>query len=68
MNDTTALDIQTQIAALSKGGADRVGRLVDVILEEAVRRSASDVHFEPTHRRLTVRYPPGRRVAIQWRP
>jgi type II secretory ATPase GspE/PulE/Tfp pilus assembly ATPase PilB-like protein len=49
-------DLQAQIDALHIGGHDRVARLVDLVLGEAVRRSASDVHFEPTHRAVEVRY------------
>jgi len=49
-------DLQAQLDALNFGGPDRVARLVDLILAEAVRRSASDVHFEPTHRAVEVRY------------
>jgi type II secretory ATPase GspE/PulE/Tfp pilus assembly ATPase PilB-like protein len=49
-------DLQTRINALHVGGPDRVARLVDLVLAEAVRRSASDVHFEPTHRAVEVRY------------
>lgn len=56
MTSTVRNDLQTQVDALHVGGHDRVARLVDLVLAEAVRRSASDVHFEPTHRAVEVRY------------
>src|SRR5437868_4280074 len=49
-------DLQTQVDALHAGGPERVAKLVDLVLAEAVQRSASDVHFEPTHRAVEVRY------------
>jgi type II secretory ATPase GspE/PulE/Tfp pilus assembly ATPase PilB-like protein len=49
-------DLQLRIDALDLKGPERTGRLVDVILAEAVRCSASDVHFEPTHHTLEVRF------------
>src|SRR5262245_43911532 len=49
-------DLQLQIDALDLKGPERTGRLVDLILAEAVRCSASDVHFEPTHQTLEVRF------------
>jgi len=48
--------LQLQIDALDLKGPQRTGRLVDLILTEAVSRSASDVHFEPTHQSLEVRF------------
>ena len=48
--------LQTKIEALDRQGLERTGRLVDLILAEAVRVAASDVHFEPTHTSLEVRY------------
>jgi type II secretory ATPase GspE/PulE/Tfp pilus assembly ATPase PilB-like protein len=56
MRSHTRTDLQTQVDALHAGGPDRVAKLVDLVLAEAVRRSASDVHFEPTHRAVEVRY------------
>jgi type II secretory ATPase GspE/PulE/Tfp pilus assembly ATPase PilB-like protein len=47
--------LHEQLRALSSGDPERISRAVDVILTDAVRRSASDVHFEPTHRALEVR-------------
>jgi type II secretory ATPase GspE/PulE/Tfp pilus assembly ATPase PilB-like protein len=49
-------DLQHQLDALDVKGAERTGRLVDVILAEAVRCSASDIHFEPTHRAVEIRF------------
>jgi general secretion pathway protein E len=49
-------NVQSQLDALDITGPERTGRLVDVILAEAVRCSASDVHFEPTHHTLEIRF------------
>ncbi len=49
-------DLQLQLDALESAGPERISRLVDVILAEAVRRSASDIHFEPTHRSVAIRF------------
>jgi general secretion pathway protein E len=49
-------DIETRLQALQKTGPDQIGEIVDVVLSEAVRSLASDVHFEPTHRAVEVRY------------
>lgn len=49
-------DLQAQLDALHAAGPERTGRLVDVILLDAIRRSASDIHLEPTHRAVEVRY------------
>jgi general secretion pathway protein E len=49
-------DLSLRLEALENGGPERISALVDLLLNEAVRRSASDVHFEPTHRNLEVRY------------
>jgi general secretion pathway protein E len=47
--------LQTQLDALDAKHPERVGRLVDLILGEAVRSTASDVHFEPTNHAMEVR-------------
>jgi len=52
----TENDLQDRLNALDAAGPERVCRLVDVILEEAVRRSASDVHFEPGNQCVEVRF------------
>ncbi|HXG10574.1 MAG TPA: GspE/PulE family protein [Gemmataceae bacterium] len=49
-------DLQARLDALEPADPTRVSRLVDLILAEAVRRSASDVHLEPTHRAVEVRF------------
>ena len=48
--------LQTALDSIKPGVADRISRLVDIVLDDALRRSASDVHFEPTPRGLEVRY------------
>jgi general secretion pathway protein E len=49
-------DLQYQLDTLDLAGPDRTSRLVDLILADAVRHAASDVHIEPTHRGVEVRY------------
>jgi type II secretory ATPase GspE/PulE/Tfp pilus assembly ATPase PilB-like protein len=49
-------DLQTQLDALARTGPERACRLVETVLGDAVRRGASDVHLEPTHAALEVRY------------
>jgi general secretion pathway protein E len=51
-----AKNLQTEIDALDLKGPERTGRLVDLILANAVRCLASDVHFEPTNHSLEVRF------------
>jgi general secretion pathway protein E len=46
-------DFQTLAGAV---GPERVTQLVDALLAEAVRRAASDVHIEPTHGALEIKY------------
>jgi general secretion pathway protein E len=49
--------VQDQLKLLAAAAApERVTHIVDLVLQEAVRRAASDVHFEPTHRALEVRF------------
>lgn len=50
------LGLQNALDKVLPSAPDRISRLVDLILDDAVRRSASDVHFEPTPRGLEVRY------------
>jgi type II secretory ATPase GspE/PulE/Tfp pilus assembly ATPase PilB-like protein len=52
----TGSDLQAQLDLLDRAGPDRVSRLVNLILAEALRRSASDVHLEPTPRSVEVRF------------
>ena len=49
-------NLQSQIGALDLKSPERTGNLVDLILAAAVRFSASDIHFEPTHASLEIRY------------
>jgi general secretion pathway protein E len=48
--------LQAGLDALAAGHPDRAVRAVDLVLAEADRRAASDVHFEPTADRLEVRF------------
>src|SRR5260370_3115055 len=48
--------LRAQRDGLDASSPEGASKLVDLILAEAVRRSASDVHFEPTHRAVEVRY------------
>ena len=50
------MNLQSQIDVLGTPALERVSRLVDCILSDAVLRNASDVHFEPTHAALEIRY------------
>jgi type II secretory ATPase GspE/PulE/Tfp pilus assembly ATPase PilB-like protein len=52
----TQTELQTQLDALARAGPERASRLVELILRDAARRAASDVHLEPTHSALEVRY------------
>ena len=56
MSLRTRNELQARLDALDHAGPERVCRLVDGILEEAVRRSASDVHFEPGNHCVLVRF------------
>lgn len=56
MTRLASTDLQSQLDALDPRGPDRASRAVDAILHDAVRLSASDVHFEPTHRAVELRY------------
>jgi general secretion pathway protein E len=48
--------LQARIDALDVKSQDRTSRLVDLVLSGAVAASASDIHFEPTHRCLEIRF------------
>jgi type II secretory ATPase GspE/PulE/Tfp pilus assembly ATPase PilB-like protein len=56
MSSSVGGELQSQLAALGPAGSERTSRLVDLILSDAVRRQASDVHFEPTHRAVEISY------------
>jgi type II secretory ATPase GspE/PulE/Tfp pilus assembly ATPase PilB-like protein len=49
-------DLQPRLDALAARGLDGVVPIVDLVIEDAIRRSASDVHFEPTTAGLDVRF------------
>src|SRR4051812_25307833 len=53
--DNTTDSLRARLDALGPPGPDRVVPAVDLILGEAVRRAASDVHFEPTPAALEIR-------------
>lgn len=55
MAPLAAHDLQHRLDSVAPDAA-RTSRLVDVLLEDAVRRGASDVHVEPTSGALEVRY------------
>ena len=56
MTDAPHTNLSAQLNAAAAGGADRAVRVVDLILAEADRVGASDVHFEPTPATLDVRF------------
>src|SRR5438552_2810000 len=56
MHGTIRTDLQARLDVLDCAASDRASRLVKLILEDAVRRAASDVHFEPTLQAVEVRY------------
>ncbi|HTK76193.1 MAG TPA: GspE/PulE family protein [Gemmataceae bacterium] len=47
--------LQARLDALGRSGPERVVPAVDFVLEESIRRAASDVHFEPTPAALEIR-------------
>jgi len=51
-----SISLQSHLDALATTDPERTSRLVDLILADAVHRSASDVHLEPTNRTVEVRY------------
>jgi type II secretory ATPase GspE/PulE/Tfp pilus assembly ATPase PilB-like protein len=51
-----AADLQTALDGLEQAGPERVSKAIDLILADAVRRAASDVHLEPTNGGVEVRY------------
>src|SRR5260370_3840039 len=56
MNPASFSSLQAQLDGLDAARPERTCQLVDLILAEAVRHSASDVHFEPGYRAVEVRY------------
>lgn len=53
---STDPSLQARLDALGPAAAGTVVRAVDLILADAVRRAASDVHFEPTPAGVEVRF------------
>jgi type II secretory ATPase GspE/PulE/Tfp pilus assembly ATPase PilB-like protein len=49
------MDYQTPLAGVNEF-SQPVVRLIDALLSDAVQRSASDIHFEPEHSFLRIRY------------
>lgn len=49
-------ELQSRLDELNVPKAERAGKLIDLILTEAERRGASDVHFEPTGKAVEVRF------------
>ncbi len=47
--------LQTRLNALDVNDEHRVVHIVDLVLDEAIQRGASDVHFEPTATALELR-------------
>ena len=54
--EVPADELQSRLNAAVASGPDGVVRAVDLILTEADRRGASDVHFQPAARVLDVRF------------
>jgi type II secretory ATPase GspE/PulE/Tfp pilus assembly ATPase PilB-like protein len=50
------MSLQAELDALGAPAPERISRLVNCVLTDAMRQNASDVHFEPTHRSLEIRY------------
>jgi general secretion pathway protein E len=48
-------NFQSRLDAATRSGPDGVVAAVNLVLDEAIRRSASDVHFEPTPAALDIR-------------
>ena len=48
--------LQKQIDILDPKSPERTSAVVDMILAKAVECSASDIHFEPTHHSLEIRF------------
>ena len=53
---TVSTTLQTRLDTIDAKRPERTGRLVDLILTEATRSGASDVHFEPTNHSVDVRF------------
>lgn len=56
MSHDCPTDLQQRLSRIERTGPEKVAQVVDLVLADAVSKSASDVHFEPTHRALEIRY------------
>jgi general secretion pathway protein E len=56
MTATSRPDFQARLDAVKATHPERVSQLVELVLQEALGRSASDVHFEPTARSVEIRF------------
>ena len=56
MNVESPNELKARVAAARYRDPQSVSELVELILDEAVARSVSDVHFDPTHRCVEVRF------------
>jgi type II secretory ATPase GspE/PulE/Tfp pilus assembly ATPase PilB-like protein len=56
MNQPAESHLRHRLSTFAITAPERITELVDLILEHAVDRSASDVHIEPTHHSLDVRF------------
>lgn len=52
----TIAALQSELERLNPSRPEAIPPLVDKILSDAVKRGASDVHFEPTRHELDIRY------------
>jgi general secretion pathway protein E len=56
MSSNLFAELQTSLSRFDRAKPESVPLLVDDILREAVRQQASDVHLDPTHRDIEVRF------------
>jgi general secretion pathway protein E len=56
MSSNLFADLQTSLSRFDRAKPESVPQLVDAVLDEAVRQQASDVHFDPTHHGVEVRF------------
>jgi type IV pilus assembly protein PilB len=54
--ETGSVDVNTLTAEQAREYSHPVVRLVDALLTDAVLRGASDIHFEPEHQFVRIRY------------
>lgn len=56
MTLATSSTLQNALAAVDRTRTDAAPLVIDTILGEAFRQEASDIHFDPTHRDLEIRF------------